>query len=107
MTCDAASRSPDGSLYRQESRLIYECSTGAGAPQFPGIYYRSRLGDQFENWAIFERPPTHPVSQVSSDGIDLAAPDLLQAVALLKLELAPQRVEGETMCKGPTPTDAA
>ncbi len=74
---------------QEVSRLIYECSTDAGAPQFSGIYYRSRLGDQFANWAIFERPPTHPVAELSTDRIDLDDPDLLQAIALLKLKMAP------------------
>jgi hypothetical protein len=36
------------------SRLVFECADDVGVPQFVGIAYRSRLGDEFENWAIFE-----------------------------------------------------
>ena len=41
-------------LTQRISRLVYECSTATGERAYAGIYYRSRLGDEFENWAIFE-----------------------------------------------------
>jgi hypothetical protein len=40
---------------QEVSRLIYEWHEGQGG--CAGICYRSRLGDQFMNWAIFEPPP--------------------------------------------------
>jgi len=36
------------------SRYVYEQSTRQGERRFAGIAYRSRLGDEFRNWAIFE-----------------------------------------------------
>jgi len=39
---------------QQISRYISLCLE-EGRPQFDGIYYRSRHGDDLENWAIFER----------------------------------------------------
>jgi hypothetical protein len=71
------------------SRLVYECAEPDGRRSFGGIRYPSRLGDQFENWAIFE--PADPdeaaiegamSAQIQADDGDLAA-----AIALLGLEL--------------------
>lgn len=36
------------------SRYVYDRSTPDGRRRFAGIAYRSRLGDEFRNWAIFE-----------------------------------------------------
>ena len=36
------------------SRYAYERSTDEGTRRFAGITYRSRLGDEFRNWALFE-----------------------------------------------------
>jgi hypothetical protein len=38
------------------SRFLYDRSTPRGRRRFAGIAYRSRLGDEFRNWAIFESP---------------------------------------------------
>jgi hypothetical protein len=40
------------------SRFVYEQRDDEGA--FAGIRYRSRLGDDVVNWAIFEPPPASP-----------------------------------------------
>jgi hypothetical protein len=42
-------------LTQEISRCIFEMSeAGSVAPSYHGICYLSRLGDEFENWAIFE-----------------------------------------------------
>lgn len=73
---------------QQLSRLVYECPDGFGEP-FAGIRYASRLGDEFENWALFEPTASGPdplrlprVERVTGDD-----PDLLRAAALLRLRL--------------------
>jgi hypothetical protein len=54
----AAIRAHAPRAFTQEvSRVVFECTEASGEPQFDGIAYRSRLGDELENWAIFE-PPT-------------------------------------------------
>jgi hypothetical protein len=72
---------------QQISRLVYEC-VHAGEP-FAGIRYASRLGDEFENWALFEPTSSTPdpltaprFERVASDD-----PDLLRATGLLGLRL--------------------
>lgn len=40
-------------LTQEISRTIYELNAGARR-RYAGIAYRSRLGDEFENWAVFE-----------------------------------------------------
>ncbi len=42
-------------LTQEISRLIWEQTTPDGQPAYDGIFYRSRLGDDLNNWAIFER----------------------------------------------------
>lgn len=41
------------SFTQEVSRAIFEISRG-GKRRYDGIVYRSRLGDDFQNWAIFE-----------------------------------------------------
>ncbi len=41
---------------QQLSRFIYECTDERGGPQFDGIQYLSRLGDDLANLAVFELP---------------------------------------------------
>ena len=73
---------------QQISRLVYECLDDDGDP-FAGIRYASRLGDEFENWALFEPTTSGPdplhaprVERITGDD-----PDLLRAAALLHLRL--------------------
>jgi hypothetical protein len=70
------------------SRLVYEQHEEPG--RYAGIRYRSRLGDQFVNWAIFEPPPDSglELGQGNSREIEPDDPDLLEALRLLNLELA-------------------
>jgi len=73
---------------QEASRLIYEWHQEHG--DCAGICYRSRLGDQFVNWAIFEPPPDTPLELPEADlrEIEPDDPDLLDALHLLGLELA-------------------
>jgi hypothetical protein len=67
---------------------VFECATETNDPQFAGINYRSRLGDEIDNWAIFE-PTTDepPLSAQSSASIDPGDPDLHTALELHDIEL--------------------
>jgi hypothetical protein len=70
---------------QEVSRLIYECTEPAERQQFAGVRYLSRLGDEFENWAVFEpgQPTETATSPIPSDDPDLAA-----AIERLGLTLA-------------------
>lgn len=72
---------------QEVSRFVYEWRDEDGA--FAGIRYRSRLGDQFLNWAIFEPPPetNDALTDASGSSIDPDDPDLLEALRLLGLRL--------------------
>ena len=67
------------------SRLVYECTEPDERQQFAGIRYTSRLGDEFENWAVFE--PGLPSDQARGLIRD-DDPDLIDAVQRLGLTLA-------------------
>lgn len=69
---------------QEVSRLVYECSEADGARQFDGIRYGSRLGDEFDNWAIFE--PIRPITR-GPEPLDPDDPDLLAALARLRVRL--------------------
>jgi len=66
------------------SRFVYECND-AGEQQFAGIRYASRLGDELENWAVFEpgRPAGDQASQIRADD-----PDVVVAFQRLGLTVA-------------------
>jgi hypothetical protein len=69
---------------QQASRYIYELGA------FAGIRYRSRLGDDVVNWAIFEPAPNSqtPLVVTTSAAIQGDDPDLCAALELLGLILA-------------------
>ena len=69
------------------SRFVYQWR--ADHDTCAGICYRSRLGDQYTNWAIFEPSPDTELdaSHTSSSEIEANDPDLLEALRLLHLEL--------------------
>jgi RES domain len=70
------------------SRLVFECADAGGKPQFDGIAYRSRLGDELENWAIFEPPEGEArLHDAQSEPVDADDPDLAAALELLGIEL--------------------
>jgi hypothetical protein len=71
------------------SRLVFDCAGAYGEPQFAGIAYRSRLGDNIHNWAVFEPPgAASPLSASASEPIAADDPDLRAALAHLGLQLA-------------------
>lgn len=85
----AAIRHAHPRAFTQElSRLTFECADDTGEPQFVGVAYRSRLGDEFENWAVFEPSGDdgrlgERTSQPTEDG----DPDFVAALELLGIEL--------------------
>jgi hypothetical protein len=73
---------------QEVSRLVFGCALATGHQQFAGINYRSRLGDEVENWAIFESPTgDSPLSEESSEPVDPNDPDLHAALELHDIEL--------------------
>lgn len=67
---------------QQVSRYVYEQGS------FAGIRYRSRLGDELLNWAIFEPGAGRsPLADTSSTRIEADDPDLRGALELLDLTL--------------------
>lgn len=87
----------DGSVIREARReLTQEMSLHVfsqadlmGSPIFMGIAYQSRLGNEFTNWAIFERADQDPVRHAAVDPIALDDVDLVATLALFGLKLAP------------------
>ncbi|MEX2230474.1 MAG: RES domain-containing protein [Dehalococcoidia bacterium] len=73
---------------QQISRLVYGCVDDRNGP-FAGIRYASRLGDDFENWALFEPTASgpDPLCAPRDERITGDDPDLLRAAALLGLRL--------------------
>ena len=76
-------RAPRG--FTQElSRLVFERSD-EGERAFDGIRYRSRLGDDIDNWAIFEPAQLH---DTTSEPISADHSDLVMVVDLFHLTFA-------------------
>ncbi len=67
------------------SNHLYDLADSDGSRRFDGIAYRSRLGDDLENWAIWG--PADSLTPAAESPIDGEDPDLAQALALLGLEL--------------------
>jgi len=67
------------------SRCVFERGVAHDSERFLGIRYLSRLGDDIENWAIFEG--TEPYEQVCEE-ISREDPDLLLAPETLGLVMA-------------------
>jgi RES domain len=70
------------------SRFVYEQRDNRGA--FAGIRYRSRLGDEIVNWAIFEPAPgaQNPFLEMKGSTIEADDADLHEALRILGLPLA-------------------
>jgi hypothetical protein len=72
---------------QEMARFLYEWHEEHG--NCAGIRYRSRLGDELVNWAIFEPSPDNDLDlRTSSTEIDADDPDLLTALDVLNLALA-------------------
>lgn len=67
--------------YRHLTQMASKAVRTAG---YAGIYYRSRFGHDFENWAIFE---PWAIDQREAGPIQRDDPDLVKALQLLGLEL--------------------
>jgi hypothetical protein len=68
------------------SRYVFEHGAAPSGEPVAGIAYRSRLGDELTNWAIFEG---HQLDEVVEADANIAAddPDLVAALATLGLKL--------------------
>ena len=71
------------------SRHVYEESTPTGRPRYAGISYRSKLGDEFRNRAIFEPANSRiPFADGSvSNPLSADDPDFLEALKLFGIRL--------------------
>jgi RES domain-containing protein len=87
----------DGSVIRESRReftqevslyVFSQATVSGGAPAFAGIAYESRLGSEFMNWAIFERPDRDAVREASSTAFGEDDPDLTKALTRFDLGLA-------------------
>jgi hypothetical protein len=71
------------------SRYIYDRSTSQGKRRYAGIAYRSRLGDEFYNWAIFESPggALPWIGEPETEPLEAEDPDLVRALEMLGVRL--------------------
>ena len=69
------------------SNHIYRLSASDGAPRFAGIEYESRFGDNYQNWAVFERPLHESIGEPAVAPVRRDDPALAAALAALGLEL--------------------
>ncbi len=69
------------------SNHVYKLSAPDGGPRFAGIEYESRFGDNYQNWAVFERPAHEPIREPSVEAIRRDDPALSAALAALALRL--------------------
>lgn len=76
-------------LTQHVSRWIYERSDQDGTRRYAGIHYPSRLGDDLENWAIFEPADLDAQPEHDIGTIPLDDPELLAAMHLHNLRLSP------------------
>lgn len=69
------------------SRFVYEQREDKGS--FAGIRYRSRLGDELVNWAVFEPAPDAPSPFLEKTSMPIEADDadLVAALDILGLTL--------------------
>lgn len=74
---------------QEVSRHVYDHSTREGHRRYAGIAYRSRLGDEFRNWAIFEPPGRMLpwIGEPETEPIEPDDPDLVRALDLLGVRL--------------------
>jgi len=72
-------------LTQEISRFVFERAVAEDGERLLGIRYLSRLGDDIENWAIFEG--SEPYDKTSEE-ISREDPDLLPALEMLGLVMA-------------------
>jgi hypothetical protein len=73
-------------LTQEISRFVFEHASAPSGEPVAGIAYRSRLGDELTNWAVFEG---HQLDEIVGVDAVIAAddPDLLAALETLSLTL--------------------
>ncbi|MGZ8648940.1 MAG: RES domain-containing protein [Solirubrobacteraceae bacterium] len=72
---------------QEVGRAVYEQANAKGGRRFAGLRYLSRVGDEFENWALFE--PASIAAVKPAERVRRDDPDLLAALELLGLALIP------------------
>jgi hypothetical protein len=74
---------------QEVSRYVYDRSTPQGQRRFAGIAYRSRLGDEFCNWAIFESRGSRPpwIGEPETVAIETDDHDLRRALRVLGVQM--------------------
>ncbi len=74
-------------LTQEISRYVFEHGSAPSDEPVAGIAYRSRLGDELTNWAVFEG---HQLDEIVEVDTIIAAddPDLVAALEILCLTLA-------------------
>ena len=87
----AAVKSSHRAFTQEVGQYVYELTEEEGAPSYQGIAYASRLGDDHQNWAIFETPSVETEDRIflrrTSAPIAASDPDLLRALEIHRLEL--------------------
>jgi hypothetical protein len=77
-------------LTREISRYVYECSSPEGQRLFAGISYRSRLGAEYVNWALFQNAgyEDSPFINVENRAVSTDDDEFRKAVEILELSIA-------------------
>jgi hypothetical protein len=74
------------SRFRPDPAVVAELAEITG----PSEEYESRLGDNYQNWAIFERPGKDPITEPVVRPVLRDDPALHAALAVLGLNLGPR-----------------
>ncbi len=77
------------SFTQRLSRYIYDQTDANGRRRLAGIRYPSRLGDDFENWAVFEPAELIDTAEGNHGIVQPDDPDLLAAMRLHQLRWIP------------------
>jgi hypothetical protein len=89
----------DGSVIREARREftqelslhVFSHTADDGSPPYAGIAYESRLGNEFMNWALFERAGRNPVRDPTVERIALDDHDLVATLSLFNITLVAGR----------------
>jgi hypothetical protein len=77
--------------FTQELSSYFEAQIDDSGQAYAGIYFLSKHGDDFENWAIFEQERMHgqsPIMSVHRENPDPDDDDLRSALELLQIRMA-------------------
>jgi hypothetical protein len=73
-------------LTQRISRYVFRANR-AGAGLFAGVYYRSRLGDNLDNFALFEGLDRWELQDQVSEPIRVNGPEFQEALHVLGVRL--------------------